>query len=236
MGTRHLICIFYKGKWVVAQYGQWDGYPEGQGFKLFRFLCVAHNIENLKVGLAHIYEPAESELDAINREIEDWEENAHQEMMANRMCEKNFPFPSLSRDTCAKILSLIADLGRDDGSEAESAEAGQAEPEKKKLPIQLSLEFANDALFCEWVYVVDLDTEVLEVYGGGERKHEGHRFKDVGAENAAVPRFWCSIPFKDLYLMSSESEFLDRVMAGKPVEEDEDEDGVEVAEGEDKGS
>lgn len=89
MGTRHLICIFYKGKWVVAQYGQWDGYPEGQGFKLFRFLCVAHNIENLKVGLAHIYEPAEAELDAINREIEDWEENAHQEMMANRMCESN---------------------------------------------------------------------------------------------------------------------------------------------------
>lgn len=77
---------------------------------------------------------------------------------------------------------------------------------------------------------------MLEVYGGGERKHEGHRFKDVGAENAAVPQFWCSIPFKDLYLMSSESEFLDRVMAGKPVEEDEDEDGVEVAEGEDKGS
>ncbi|OQO04277.1 hypothetical protein B0A48_10888 [Cryoendolithus antarcticus] len=28
MGTKHLICIFFKGRFVVAQYGQLDGYPQ----------------------------------------------------------------------------------------------------------------------------------------------------------------------------------------------------------------
>jgi len=32
MGTRHLSMAYNKGGEVkVAQYGQWDGYPEGQG-------------------------------------------------------------------------------------------------------------------------------------------------------------------------------------------------------------
>ncbi|EGP83674.1 unnamed protein product [Zymoseptoria tritici ST99CH_3D1] len=38
MGTRHLILVWYKGKWHIAQYGQWDGYPGGQGMTVFRFL------------------------------------------------------------------------------------------------------------------------------------------------------------------------------------------------------
>lgn len=73
MGTRHLICVFFQGKWVVAQYGQWDGYPEGQGVKIYRFLSVARNIDNLKAGLAHLYIPTDAEMENINREIREWE-------------------------------------------------------------------------------------------------------------------------------------------------------------------
>ena len=79
MGTRHLICIFYRGEWVVAQYGQWDGYPEGQGFKLYRFLSVARNIDNLKAGLVHVYELGQEEAEEIAREINDWEEAQRRE-------------------------------------------------------------------------------------------------------------------------------------------------------------
>lgn len=34
MGTRHLICVVKDGAYKVAQYGQWDGYPSGQGVNI----------------------------------------------------------------------------------------------------------------------------------------------------------------------------------------------------------
>ena len=38
MGTRHLICVVKDNEYKLAQYGQWDGYPEGQGVNILRFL------------------------------------------------------------------------------------------------------------------------------------------------------------------------------------------------------
>ena len=38
MGTRHLICVVSDGDYKVAQYGQWDGYPSGQGAAILEFL------------------------------------------------------------------------------------------------------------------------------------------------------------------------------------------------------
>ena len=38
MGTRHLICVYSGGKLKVAQYGQWDGYPSGEGLKLLGYM------------------------------------------------------------------------------------------------------------------------------------------------------------------------------------------------------
>jgi len=31
MGTRHLICAKINNEYKLSQYGQWDGYPSGQG-------------------------------------------------------------------------------------------------------------------------------------------------------------------------------------------------------------
>ena len=38
MGTRNLTAVFIGGQYKVAQYGQWDGYPEGNGKKILEFL------------------------------------------------------------------------------------------------------------------------------------------------------------------------------------------------------
>lgn len=38
MGTRSLICVFKDGEYKVAQYSQWDGYPEGHGIGVLKFL------------------------------------------------------------------------------------------------------------------------------------------------------------------------------------------------------
>ncbi|OBT59797.1 hypothetical protein VE03_10541, partial [Pseudogymnoascus sp. 23342-1-I1] len=53
LGTRNLVFVYYQSRFVLAQYGQWDGYPEGQGFTILAFLRTPLNIERLKAGLAH---------------------------------------------------------------------------------------------------------------------------------------------------------------------------------------
>ena len=201
--------VFWKGKWFLAQYGQFDGYPEGQGAKIFKFLSVAHNIENLKAGLEnHIYEPTAEELEAIYTECEAWDENLRAQ--GNSHYERNMVginqlYPSLARETSAGILGIIARASKK--VEAE----GEAEKESKKIPVHLGLEFATDTLFCEWAYVIDIDKEVFEVFGGGEKWHAGHRFADARANAPYVPALVCSFDFSELYLLKDEDEYMDKV-------------------------
>lgn len=54
MGTRHLICIYHNGQIVIAQYGQFDGYPDGVGVQILRFLKTPVNIARLRSGLPFI--------------------------------------------------------------------------------------------------------------------------------------------------------------------------------------
>ncbi|KAK3311305.1 uncharacterized protein B0T15DRAFT_507877 [Chaetomium strumarium] len=209
MGTRHLICVFWKGRWVIAQYGQFDGYPEVQGVRLFKFLSVAHNIERLRAGLDHVYYPTAEELEAIRDECAAFEQNLRDQGLdwGFRTNVVKELYPTLDRETSARILSIIARPTQ--AAEEDGAEDVAEEP--KKFPVQLRLGFANDSLFCEWAYVVDLDQEVLEVYGGHEHKHDGHRFKDVGEPDQPVPTFVCSFTFSELYLTKSPQEFVQRI-------------------------
>lgn len=180
-------------------------------------MSVAHNIDKLKAGLDHVYEPTEEELAAIDAECQAWDDEREAQNLRwePNMFGVNQLYPSLARETSAGILALIARAGRTATKDAMAGDAkGDAENEPKKIPVRLDLEFANDALFCEWVYVVDLDKEVMEVYGGAEAKHEAHRFVDVGPEGAPVPCFVCSLDFRELYLMKDDGEFLAKVQEG----------------------
>ena len=38
MGTRNLTMVYLNGEYKVAQYGQWDGYPEATGCLILKFL------------------------------------------------------------------------------------------------------------------------------------------------------------------------------------------------------
>jgi hypothetical protein len=154
MGTRNLICIWYKGRFMVAQYCQWDGYLEGQGAKILQFLLVPGNIERLKKGLTRIT-PVDDEMvkDILGKHRFSTFKNN------KKVCECGaaVPFhespncfpPTLNRDTGAKIFDIIAAARLDD-----------------YIPIRSQVEFAHDALFCEYCYCVDLDAEVFEIFGG----------------------------------------------------------------------
>ena len=134
MGTRGITEVIYNGEVVVSQYGQWDHYPSGQGITAFKFLRSPENIENLKKNLSLIYEPTTAELDNI------YANYTNENKMMNMEQGKRFneDYPSLTRDTGAGILEVIANA-------------------TGPIPLYVDRDFKDDTLFCEGVYTINLD-------------------------------------------------------------------------------
>jgi hypothetical protein len=173
MGTRSLILVLYKGRFVIAQHTQFDGYPDGEGLEVLKFLLFPTNIKRLEDGLSYIYIPSDDELREIWENVtmleneiraNETSSEAHQSLLKGPM---DVCWPSLSRNTRAKILKIVAQA-----------------TDENPIPIQLDLEFANDGLFCEWAYVINLDDCVFEVFCGSEPKAKARstRFYDIGGE------------------------------------------------------
>ena len=201
MGTRNLICVCYNGRFVVAQYGQYDGYPGGQGIAVVGFLRRPGNLQRLKDGLQHTYEAADKEADEAHLQIDHlrglervaW--RAFLEFKGQMLTQEIMDYltPSLHPLTGAGILDIITYAS-----------------EEKKVPIKLDLPLPAGWPH-EWLYVIDLDGAVLEVFNGCvQRGNRGHRFKDV-AEGDGLPACIFSFPFSELEKMEDENEFLERL-------------------------
>jgi hypothetical protein len=94
MGTRNLTKVINSdGVTVVAQYGQWDGYPEGQGLVALHHARMAHAISN---ALPYVRFISEDEANALFAGYD----------FANGNFSRDFP--TFSRDTGADILGVIA--------------------------------------------------------------------------------------------------------------------------------
>lgn len=160
MGTRHLTIVIQKEKPVVAQYGQWDGYPEGQGVTVLNFLRTV-DMNRFKKRLKDVRfmnKRDESSLKKFMKKI--GAENGLLDMDQAKLYYNQYPY--LSRNHGAEILQMIYDsVG--------------------KVVLQNSISFAADSLFCEWAYLIDLDKNVLEVYEGFNQTplEDGQRFKDL---------------------------------------------------------
>lgn len=212
MGTRHLICVYHNGSWVLIQYGQWDGYPPGQGNQILRFLHRADNpIARLKAGLAHTYQPSEEELRQIDEDAaalrELYESRGENDRALQTLYELK---PSLSRETGARILDLVADTA--------TAE--------NPLPVEIE---KGDARTIEWFYVIDLGKEVLEVYAdwwpssGNVQGEDQGRF--AGLDFGGVPELVRTYPLGELpgefeYFFRKE-QFLGDGVGGEEEEDDE---------------
>ncbi|KAF2148024.1 hypothetical protein K461DRAFT_324980 [Myriangium duriaei CBS 260.36] len=156
MGTRHIIFIFYKGEWVLAQVGQWDGYPEGQGVRILRFLTTPGKIDKLIAALDNnmlrqINEDEFNHLATTCKVTEPWIIERSEWEQDERPI---FP-ASLDRETSSKLFDLII----------ETTEPLLVFHEPKSL-------FAR--FCCEWAYVVDLDARRFEVYSETDRPAEGY--------------------------------------------------------------
>lgn len=95
MGTRHLTCVFKDGSYKVAQYGQWDGYPSGQGNDILNFLRSNLDREKFFANLAQTYVPNDAQIAQMNARLQ-----------AGGVSLVDL-YPSLSRDTGGGILELI---------------------------------------------------------------------------------------------------------------------------------
>lgn len=145
MGTRSLIVVKAGGEYKVAQYCQWDGYPEGKGLEILEFLRDKLDEQVFMDELKKLQWVDDAKLRKLKErfgqtsdgfmEFKDYDHFGH-------------IFPEFHRDTGADILPLIQDGNVLSGM------------------LENSLEFAADSLFCEWAYVIDFDERSYEVYQG----------------------------------------------------------------------
>jgi len=182
MGTRHLIIVKNEGEVKVAQYGQWDGYPDGVGTDIVNFL---HNIRD--PDLMEVFKrrvnlcqwATQDEIDSINEAIEIASKDDPPEGFT-----LNSIFPEFSRDTSWKVLWLILN-GKENylhttkaqdyinGIQISQHNGYQWQPaidnKDTKTLLNNGMDFGNDRTFCEWAWVIDLDENKLECYSGGRQ-------------------------------------------------------------------
>jgi len=161
MGTRNLTCVVLDGEYRIAQYCQWDGYPEGQGTTVLDFLKNKMDRDRFVSGLKQTNWITDEEHTKLWNEV-----GADGPDFATMYVVHKFKslHPQLDRDMGADVLEFV--------QESDSP-----------VMLQNSVDFAKDGLFCEWAYVVDLDNNKLEVYSGlgQETPPEGNRFgTDIG--------------------------------------------------------
>lgn len=162
MGTRNLTMVISKGETKIAQYGQWDGYPSGQGATVLDFLTrmyivgFENEFKNQLDKCKFIDKEKEKEIQAFLDELgcsDGW-------MNMDQSAKYVERYPLLSRDKGAEILNLVLDS------------------EEETIWLNNGSEFAADSLFCEWAYVIDMDNRRLECYCGfnKEKVDESERF------------------------------------------------------------
>ncbi len=179
MGTRHLITIIKDGEFKLAQYGQWDGYPSGQGLDMLEFLSEGQgNIDALKRNVDLLHFVTDEEADVLYQSVgipagQEW-------MTMDQSKTIKEAFPSLHRDTGAGILPLIASGRLNDKEPKEIGTFEQWLVEgNPRIPTANSIAFAG-GWGCEWAYAIDLDNDTFEVYEAGLGKEvEPNRFTDV---------------------------------------------------------
>ena len=181
MGTRHLICLYYNGRIVVAQYGGHDGHPSHTGRDIMTSLSDPRFIRRLRANTTLIRhrEP--------DGDYSEWHGGG-----------------SIDENAGSSVL--------DDIAYAEGP-----------LLHSFDLEFASDGGFCEWVYCIDMDAEVLEVYSGVSdlqmnrmqaRPVMRGRLAEAGVRQQVLR---VTIPFIDL--PGDKEELVKACMAGDEVEE-----------------
>lgn len=174
MGTRNLTMVISDGETKVAQYGQWDGYPEGQGTTVLAFLQKV-DLKKFRERLKSISFFSKKELQEIEKKDK---ETGGEE--SNRLYREK---PWLSRDLGGEILNAIM-YDKYTGNDEDYRKRDKKEFKVTVDKLQDQTSFAGDSLFCEWLWLIDLDKKTFEAYKGFNNTElaEGERFKYLEKE------------------------------------------------------
>jgi hypothetical protein len=138
MGTRNLTKVIDStGRTKVAQYGQWDGYPSGQGISMLSFISEYKMLDKIERSLRKVHFLSEDEAETFSKDFCDSDG-----MMTMEQSESfETIYPSLSRNTGSDILKVMV------------YSTGYT------LPLIDNSDFENDELFCEGIYTINFQTK-----------------------------------------------------------------------------
>lgn len=151
MGTRNLTKVIdNEGITRVAQYGQWDGYPEYTGKRILDFISEYKMLDKIENSLFKARFYTEEELKPLYDGYEMTDDGLWSIEEATRF---GMSYPSLTRDTgCDIIKVLVYSNGND-------------------IPLQDESDFENDDLYCEGVYTLNYQTrEFISTWNGATVK------------------------------------------------------------------
>lgn len=154
MGTRHLTIVKSKGKTKIAQYGQWDGYPTGQGQTIADFLKKA-DLPKFKKQVDKLTEYTAKE---IAKAYKDAGHDGGEWVNSDVSDKKNKAHPALDRDYGAGILELIHN--------------------GTVTKVKLDESFKEDTTFCEYCYEIDLDNDSISMNDG--KKYSFKKWTEKG--------------------------------------------------------
>jgi hypothetical protein len=164
MGTRNIsICIDKKGAVKIAQYGQWDGYPSGNGKRILEFARNKENLFKLESELESI--KFYNECNDIKEFLEDYEKNTPEwsNEPDNRTQEQKIWWATLqSRDVGAKIFETIINYDK----------SLLPKSHNEKFYLNNEIDFGKDSLMCEWAYCINFQTNKLQCFMGFNQTKE----------------------------------------------------------------
>lgn len=143
MGTRNLTLVVLNQQFLLAQYCQWDGYPEGQGITALTFARDRLDRDTFLSNLMACPKPSDEEIQgyytSVGADGSGW-------VTIDVASKFKAKWPTLNRDMGANVLEYIQTNG--------------------PSPIRLEVNFAADSLFCEWAWLIDFDKNTFEAYKG----------------------------------------------------------------------
>lgn len=156
MGTRNLTMVIdLEGSTKIAQYGQWDGYPEGQGVTALEFARDRKKMDNL---LSNLYKCRFLDKDGKDKDFIDlYNKNAPQwsnEPDKRTDEQKKWWSTFMTRDLGAEILENVSDFNGDE------------------IILDDSSDFIKDSSFCEWAYIIDFKEGLFKVRCGSKKDFE----------------------------------------------------------------
>lgn len=167
MGTRGLIGLRHKDKDQLT-YNHYDSYPEELGVNFLKSI-KKFSIEQMKNAFDNIKLIEDENKKPTKKEFEKYGKYGNPGVGG--------PMSNTKVKTYYQLLHQLQ---------------GNIEPYLSgEVDIMIeSNNFIKDSLFCEWAYIVNLDTETLEIWRGFQKKNIDNRYKLSDKEIKEEENWW----------------------------------------------